>query len=181
MLHLLPSSYVRELQKEYQQRTLVTAAKLVSFCLLVVSLALVPSLVLVSTQQSELNKQSVATTLRISDEDKTTATQFKSAVNRGLDAFASKNAITSADVEQLLGIITKGISVESLNVAFGEKGQEIEIQGVADNRSDLSYFVRMIAAGGVYVADEIPADTFKKDKDIEFSVLLKKQSNQTQP
>ncbi|MEN9647541.1 MAG: hypothetical protein RLY57_345 [Candidatus Parcubacteria bacterium] len=180
MLHLLPSSYVHELQKEYQQRTLVTAAKLVSFCLLVVSLALVPSLILVNTEQSELNKQSVATTLRISDEDKATATQFKSAVNQGLDAFASKDAVTSADIDQLLGIITKGISVNALNVAFGEKGQEVEIQGIADNRSDLSYFVRTIATGGVYIADEIPAATFKKDKDIEFSVVLKKQSNQTQ-
>lgn len=181
MLHLLPQLYVRELQKEYRQRALVTAVKLISFCLLVVSFSLVPSLILVHTEQSELNKQSTATTLRISDDDKATATRFKSAVNQGLDAFASKDTVTSADIDQLLGIITKGIGIESFDIAFGEKGQEVEIQGIADSRSDLSYFVRTIAAGGVYTADEIPAATFKKDKDIEFNIVLKKQANQTQP
>lgn len=177
MLHLLPLSYVRELQKEYRQRALVTAAKLISFCLLVASLGMIPSLILMNTRQVELSEQSKSTVVRISDEDRLVASQFKNAVNRGVEAFAAQNTIASPDIDHVLGLISKGISIVALNIAYGEGGQEVEIQGIAHTRSDLSYFVRNIAANGMYTTGEIPPATFTKDKDLEFDIILKKQAH----
>jgi hypothetical protein len=172
MLHLLPDQYIKEIQKEYRQRTYVAACNLLAFCLFIFTLGCIPAYLIVTAQKGEIARQSNALTLKISDEDKAVATAFESSVRRGIAVAKNTSALTSKDVEHILSIPRKGIVLNG--VAISNDGtQQAKLQGIADTRTDLSAYIRAIRADGTYGVDDVPASTFTKDKDIAFILTLR--------
>jgi Tfp pilus assembly protein PilN len=174
MLHLLPESYIRELQKDYRHRSIVALCNLLTFCFFVFALGLIPSLVILRSERTELEKESSALTLRISDEDKLLASSFEAAVNRGTSITQNNKTLSSARVDHILALGREGVVLTNIALTKNEEKNIAELRGVADTRANLSAFIRNISSDGAYTVDDVPASTFKKDKNLEFTLVLQK-------
>jgi hypothetical protein len=180
MLHLLPDSYIKEVQKEYRQRSIVAACNLLSFCLLVFILGLVPTFIMVYAEKDQFEKRASAQMLKISDDDQAIAENFESTVKRGLGVIRNNATLTSNDVKHVLKLERTGIIFQGLSVVKEGDSEQARLQGVAATRSDLSNFVRYINTEGEFKVDEVPAGAYTKDRDLPFDIILQKVKVETQ-
>lgn len=174
MLNLLPEKYIRSLQKEYYQRVAVAVCNILAFCIFIFTVGMLPSYIILITEKSQIEKQNIATTIKISPEDAKIATNFESLVNNALAVIENTNGLSASHIDHITQLKAKGILINSLG--FSQDGV-VSIGGIADIRNDLSSYIKLINADGVYVVDDVPASTFTKDKNLQFNLVLKKSNN----
>jgi hypothetical protein len=171
MLNLLPEAYIKSLQKEYRQRVFVAVCNLVAFCAFVFTVGLLPSYIVLMTENSQSEKQNSVATIKISDEDKGVAMEFESLVKSALAVIKNTKGLSASHVDYIVSLQGRGIAINALE--FNQSGV-VSIGGIADVRNDLSSYIKLINDDGLYIVDDVPASTFTKDKNLQFNLILNK-------
>lgn len=173
MLHLLPQAYIEKLQNEYKLRVWVTICYLIVFCLVVLAVGLLPSFIIVKSQQTTLHNQTQSKNISITDEESKIALEFEAIVNQGMRVMKNNGSLSSIDIDQIVDYVGQGIVLNGIMIIQNAERKEVEVRGKAATRSDLSSFINTINNSKAYIVDEVPASTYTKYKDLNFVLMLK--------
>lgn len=174
MLHLLPEPYINEIKKEYRNRCLSVICNLISFCLIIFCVGLLPSLIMIRSEKATFEKQSTNSAISISPEEKAPANLFESVVMNGVILLKDQKSMNSKKIDYVLSIKRVGIVLNRISIYKDNETDVVELNGIANNRFDLSQYIKLIDIDGTYLVNDVPASAFTKDKDLDFTLTLKK-------
>lgn len=173
MINLIPPEGQKRLKREYMLRVAIVFSILFGFVFLLLSVALIPTYVLVSAQIRAL---SVETTQEESKNDlfKTVEEETKNIekIVAQIDKVNSTILVTPllAEVEEQT---PPGVVVRSYNVS--EEGgviQKIQLQGVATTREALVRFRDNLEASDRFKKAEVPLADLARDSNLPFNIIV---------
>jgi hypothetical protein len=128
---------------------------------------------MIRSEKASFERHSSNSMINISPEEKAPATSFESVVMNGVTLLKDQKSINSNKIDHVLSIKRNGITLNRISIYNDDNAEVVEFNGIANNRSGLSQYIKLINTDGVYVVNEVPASAFTKDKDLDFTLTLK--------
>lgn len=178
-MNLLPPGARKMLRKEYWLRVTSVWAILAVLAIIAVSVLLVPSYLLIGTEEEALETER----LTIAQKDNGTSSAEKAVMDANELAAALRAAVIS---ERLTPIITavneavpSGVTLTSYSMARVETVvEELIVVGIADTRDALIAFERSLEEQEAFTSVDVPIADLVKERDLPFriSIMLRTQT-----
>jgi len=173
MINLIPPEGQKRLQREYTLRAVTVFATLFGLVFVFLSIALVPTYILVSAQiasiQSESTQGGVKSDLLLKVEAETRDIE-KIIVQ--IEKASSTVQVTPL-ITEIAKLTPEGVTIRSFTVSE-EKNvvQKVQVQGTATTRQTLVHFRDNLEASERFKKAEVPLADLARDSDLPFNISI---------
>lgn len=172
MINLIPPAGYTKVRKEYMLRMLATYFLLLSAVLILLTVALIPTYVLVRAQMNDSVAHDKA------GEEDTTVAQIESEITRTQGMITEfKKRTTTPDMSVFIHAIEKsapsGIVFKNFTLGYTKnKITPIQLQGTAERREDLVAFKQALEKDALFASATVPIADLARERDVPFTMTI---------
>ncbi|MFA7193608.1 MAG: hypothetical protein WC087_01695 [Candidatus Paceibacterota bacterium] len=172
MLRLLLKEEKKEIKKEYIRRVLTIIFLGLSGVLFLFLVSLLPAFFLLSVDQKVLNQElSVAQDVELNADRQRLKEKLKN-LQQTLNLIDTPNSDISYYIQKITERQPRDINILSLDFTKNADKNSIVVQGVANSRTSLSSFVKVLETVDEFEAVNLPFSSFTREVDIPFSITI---------
>jgi hypothetical protein len=172
MINLIPPAGHAAVKKEYWMRVSATYCFLFASVALILTIALIPTYVLVDAQMTEFSETGVTTSAGREIEDAGGEVAQMSAIIDELKRIPGNDPLSSV-IQDIQNSASAGVTFRSISVRYENNAiAPIQIQGVASRREDLVALKQAIESNPRFGTVSVPISDLARDRDVPFSVTI---------
>lgn len=172
MLKLLLTEEKKEIKKEYIRRILSIVFLGLSIILFLFLVSLLPAFFLLNVDQKVLNQElSVAQDVELNADRQRLKEKLQN-LQQTLNLIDTPNSDFSYYIQKITERQPRDINILSLDFTKNANKNSIIVQGVANSRTSLSSFVKVLETVDEFEAVNLPFSSFTREVDIPFSITI---------
>lgn len=178
MANVLTDNSKKHVAREYQLRLATVALVLLFVLMAVASLLLAPSVVLLYTQQNNLQAQ-VSSVRNNQDQSKTESQRTIERTNALLGTtLADGTERYSTVVKRLVENKPSNVSLRSITLERQEAATAVNVSGISATRDSLLAYERSLQSNALFSSVELPVSNLAQRQNVEFSLRFQAQLSQ---
>lgn len=172
--NLLPEEKKGNIKKAYRMRVFVLLLIMLSISGAVSLIFMLPSFLAASIRYSEisLNKENLEKDTPELLEIENLKSSLEEIKNKMKALKAEDRVLFSETIRQIVDSKSSGISLRSFSYNVKEEQIDLRITGVANDRDNLTSFVKNLNEGGTFSDANLPVSDLAGDSNISFSMTL---------
>ncbi|MCB9806045.1 hypothetical protein H6775_02690 [Candidatus Nomurabacteria bacterium] len=173
MLYFFTEKEKNKLKREYNIRFLTLLFVFLIITIIVLDIAFIPTLFLIKGQNDAAQKELDSLTVFGLSQDRNQLRDDVGLIRFQLNSLKAESIVVSELVREVTSRQIRSVRINVIDFKKDNKGDIVELQGVANNRESLVEFGNLLEESAYFEAVDLPVSSFTRSSDIPFLIKIK--------